>query len=421
MASEFEKNLDKYADIAVKVALNVQPGQRVLIGRPAHGVYGIPLELAPLVRLIVTKSYDMGARLVDVIWNDDELRLIRFQHAPRDSFEEFPKWRADAAIQSAENGDAMLSIYAENPDLLAGQDVDLLSKFTESNSKHMARYFEMVTLNAMNWAVMTAPVSGWAEKIFPDVSSEEAMARAWDTLFDICRVKTPDPVKAWQDHVSDLVSRCDYMNKKQYAALKLSAPGTDLTVGMPQNHIWTSTRMKTRAGTDFTANVPSEEIFTTPHNKKTEGVVTLTKPLNYGGSLIEGLKVTFSDGKVVEVAAKKGQEIANKMFETDEGARRLGEMALVPNSSPISQSGLVFFNTLIDENASSHIAFGRAYRFSVEGGGSMNDEEFEAVGGNTSLIHVDCMIGSGEMNVEGVTKDGAAEPVMKKGEWVFKV
>jgi aminopeptidase len=420
MSPDFEKYLNNYAEVAVKVALNVQPGQRVLIGRPAHGVYGIPIELAPLVRRIVAKAYDVGAKLVDVMWNDDELRLIRFKHAPAGTIEEFPTWRSAAAIEYAEAGEAMLSIYGEDPGLLAGQDVDMISKFTQSNSRHMAPYFEAVTKNLMNWAVMTAPVAGWTEKVFPGLSTEEANAKAWDTLFDICRMKGDDPVADWKKHVADLVTRSDYMNAKQYAALKLKSPDTDLTIGMPQGHIWCSTRMTTPSGTDFTANVPSEEIFSTPHNKKIDGYVTLSKPLNYGGSTIEGLRVTFSKGRVTEVHARKGEDLASKMLSIDDGAKSLGEIALVPHSSPISQSGLVFYSTLIDENASSHMAFGRAYRFGVKDGAKMSDDEFDAIGGNTSLIHVDCMIGSGEMDVDGVGADGSSEPVMRRGEWAFK-
>lgn len=419
MPSDFEKNLEKYAEVAVKVALNVQPGQNVLIGRPAHGVYGIPIELAPLVRPIVRKCYEVGAKLVDVMWNDDHLRLIKFQTAP-DTIEEFPTWRSDAAINAAENGDAMLSIYAEDPDLLAGQDVDLVSKFTQTNSKHMARYFQLVTVNNMNWAVMTAPVKGWVERLFPDLSPEKAMEKAWDVIFDICRLKNDDPVQAWKDHINDLAKRSDYMNAKQYDALKLKSAVTDLTIGMPKHHIWTCTKMKSKTGIDFTANVPSEEIFSTPHNKRIDGYVTLTKPLNYGGTLIEGLKVTFKGGKVVGAEATKNQELAEKVFATDEGSKSLGEIALVTHGSPISQSGLVFFNTLIDENASCHIAFGRAYRFGVKGGEDMNDEEFDEIGGNTSLIHIDSMIGSGDMDIDGTTADGKSEPVFRSGEWAFE-
>jgi aminopeptidase len=421
MPDDFERNLDKYAEVAVKVALNVQRGQRVLIGRPSHGVYGTPIELAPLVRLITAKSYDAGARLVDVIWNDDELRRIRFERADPKTIEEFPTWRSAAAIECAEAGDAMLSLYAEDPALLEGQDSELISRFTRANSKHMERYFQLVTVNNMNWAVMTAPIAGWVEKIFPKLAPKKAMEKAWDTLFDICRIKCADPVGAWKKHVRDMAARSDYMNKKQYKALKIKARGTDLTLGLPKNQVWTGTRVKSKSGIEFTANVPSEEIFTMPHNKKTDGYVTLSKPLHYGGKTAEDLRVTFKNGKVVDTKARKGADLAQKIFDTDEGARRLGEIALVPHSSPISRSGLVFHNTLIDENASNHIAFGRAYRFAVKGGEKMNDAQFDKVGGNTSLIHIDCMIGTGDTDIDGITAGGVKEPVFRAGEWAYQV
>jgi len=420
MTSDFDRKLDKYADVLVKVGLNLQPGQRLQIGWPAHGMYGIPLELAPLVRLVTTKAYDMGARLVEVIWNDDQLRLIRFQHAAKDTFEEFPKWRAEAIIESVKRGDAVLGIYAEDPDLLAGQDPDLVSTFRATNSKYMAPYFEMVSKNTTNWTVSTAPVDGWVDKVFPEIPKEERKAKFWDTLFEICRVNTDDPVRAWKDHIATMVKSSDYLNRKQFTALKYTGSGTDLTIGLPRNHVWTASRMKSKGGIDFTANVPTEEIFTTPHKDKTEGTVSLTKPLIYGGALIEGLTFTFSQGKLVEVKAKKGEEDVHKILDTDEGVRRLGEVALVPHSSPISQSGKLFYNTLIDENASSHIALGRAYRFGIEGGKTMSDDEFAAAGGNTSLLHIDCMMGSGDMDIDGLTEDGGREPVMRKGEWAFE-
>jgi aminopeptidase len=421
MPYDFKRNLGKYAEVAVKVALNVQPGQRVLIGRPSHGVYGIPIELAPLVRLITAKSYDAGARLVDVIWNDDELRRIRFEHADPKTIEEFPTWRSAAAIECAEAGDAMLSLYAEDPALLEEQDPELISRFTRANLKHMERYFQLATVNNMNWAVMTAPIAGWAEKIFPKLTPKKAMDKTWDTLFDICRIKCADPVDAWKQHVKDMAARSDYMNKKQYTALRIKAGGTNLTVGLPKGQIWTGTRTKSRSGIEFTANVPSEEIFTMPDNKKTDGYVMLSKPLHYGGRTAEGLRVTFKNGKVVDAKAEKGVELARKIFDTDEGARRLGEIALVPHSSPISQTGLIFHNTLIDENASSHIAFGQAYRYSIKDGEKMDDAQFDKVGGNTSLIHIDCMIGTGDTDIDGVTAGGAKEPVFRVGEWAYKV
>jgi len=422
MSSEFERNLDKYAEVIVKVGLNLQPAQRLLIiGMPHLGIYGTPLELAPLVRLIVTKAYQVGARLVDVMWNDDQLRLIRFQHAPRDSFEEFPTWRADAAFEVAKVGDAVLLIYAEAPDLLVKQDSTLITTVHQTNFKHTKPFSDLRVKNAMTWVVITAPVDGWPEKVFPDLPPEDRKAQFWDTIFELCRVKQPDPVSVWKNHVNELVTRRDYLNHKRYAALRLTAPGTDLMAGLPKGHVWRAARMTSQNGIDFTANIPTEEVFTIPHKDKTEGIVTSTKPLSFGGSLIEDFSLAFSEGRVVKATAKKGEESLCKLLETDEGASRLGEVALVPHSSPISQSGLLFYNTLIDENAASHIALGRALMFNIEGGEAMSDEEFAAVGGNHSLIHIDFMIGSGEMDVDGLTEGGMAEPIMRSGEWAFEV
>jgi aminopeptidase len=422
MSCEFERNLGKYAEVVVRVGLNLQPGQRLLIlGVPQLGIYGTPLELAPLVRLITTKAYQVGARLVDVMWNDDQLRLIRFQHAPRDSFEQFPAWRADGAFEVAKAGDAVLLIYAEDPDLLVGQDTTLITTAQRSGFKHMKPFSGLRERNAMNCAIITAPVDGWTEKVFPGLPPEDRKAQFWDTIFEICRVKQPDPVSAWKDHINELAARRDYLNAKRYAALKLAAPGTDLMAGLPRGHVWRAARMTSQDGIDFTGNIPTEEVFTAAHKDETEGVVASTKPLSFGGSLIEDFSLTFSKGRVVRATARKGEESLCKLLETDEGASRLGEVALVPHSSPISQSGLIFYNVLIDENAASHIALGGARRWNIEAGEVMSDDEFAAVGGNHSLIHTDFMIGSGEMDVDGLTEDGTAEPIMRSGEWAFEV
>lgn len=422
MPLDFERNLDKYAEVIVRVGLNLQPAQRLLIiGMPQLGIYGTPLELAPLVRLIATKAYQVGARLVDVMWNDDQLRLIRFQHAPRDSFEEFPTWRIDGAVEVTKSGDAVLVIYAEDPDLLVKQDSTLITNARQTDFRYAKPFSDLRRKNATNCAVITAPVSGWPEKVFPDLPPEDRKAQFWDTIFEICRVKQPDPVSTWQDHINELAARRDYLNHKRYAALKLTAPGTDLMAGLPRGHVWRAARMASQNGIDYTANIPTEEVFTIPHKDEMEGVVTSTKPLSFGGSLIEDFSLTFSEGRVVKATAKKGEESLHKLLETDEGASRLGEVALVPHSSPISQSGLLFYNILIDENAASHIALGQGMRFNIEGGEAMSDDEFTAVGGNHSLIHIDFMIGSGEMDVDGLTEDGTAEPIMRSGEWAFEV
>jgi len=421
MTSDHMRKLDKYADVILRVGLNFQPGQRLLIGWPGHGMYGTPIELAPLVRLVVEKAYKLGARMVDVIWNDDQLRLTRFKHAAKNTFEEFPIWRAEAAIEAAKAGDAMLVFYAENPDLLINQDVDLISTFNRTIAKHMAPFSEYISKNSTNWTVVTAPVEGWTEKVFPDLHAEKGELKFWDTIFEMCRINQDDPVKAWKVHIAELASRSEYLNHKQYASLKLTAPGTDLTVGLPMGHIWRGGQMTSQNGIEFTANIPTEEIFTTPHRGMTEGSVKLSKPLNYGGSLVEGLRLTFSEGRLTEINSRQGEEYLQKILKADEGANRLGEIALVPHSSPISRSGLLYYNILIDENASNHIALGDAYRFGVEGGEAMSDAEFASIGGNDSILHIDCMIGSDEMDIDGLSHDGGSEPLMRKGEWAFEL
>lgn len=419
MTRDFDRKLELYAEVILRIGLNLQADQRLLIGWPATGLYGVPLELAPLVRILTRKAYQMGARLVEVLWTDDQLRLIRFQHAARDSFEEFPEWRAQAAIASAEAGDAVLRVSAQDPDLLDGQDPDLISLFNATNAKHIMPFSRKVASAAINWCVVTAPVGGWAEKLFPGVPSDQAKERFWEALFEICRINQPDPLAAWQEHIDQLLSRSSHLNAKQYSALRLTAPGTDLTIGLPQGHIWSGARMRSQTGIDFTANIPTEEVFTTTHAGKTEGVVTMSKPLSYGGALMEGMRMTFSEGRLVQLSADRNESYFRQVLDIDEGARHLGEVALVPHSSPISRANRLFYTTLIDENAASHIAVGRGFPFAVQGGREMSPEEFAAIGGNHSMVHIDCMIGSGEMDVDGLREDGSAEPIMRAGEWAF--
>ena len=420
MSSEFEKNLEKFAEVIVKIGLNVQPGQRLLIGGPTTYSFGAPIELAPLVRLITKKAYQIGARLVEVMWDDNQLRLIRFQHAPRDSFEEYPTWRTDCQYKFGKEGDSVLLFAAWNPDLLKGHDTELMSTARNMYLKHRKTFSDLISRSAVNWSGITAPVDGWTEKVFPDVAPEDQKAKFWDIIFEICRVKNEDPIAAWEDHIKQLAARSKYLNKKRYDSLKLIAPGTDLIVGLPKGHIWGSARFRTQSGIDFIGNIPTEEVFTTTQKDKTEGVVTATKPLP-SDVMIKDFSLTFSKGQVVEATARKGEEYLHKILETDEGARRLGEIALVPHSSPISQSGFLFYNVLIDENASSHIAIGRGFKFALKNGGNMSDEEFSAVGGNISKTHIDFMIGSDKMDVDGITEDGKTEPIMRKGEWAFNV
>ncbi len=418
MSSEFEQNLEKYAEVILKVGLNLQPGQRLLI-QPFD--FSTPIfELAPFVRLLVRKAYQIGARFVEVFWNDPQLYLIRLQHASRDSFEEFSTWRRDASLEFTQKGDAKLTIDAFDPDLLIDQDLELMTIVERTALKHYKPVSELTMKNVTNWVTISAPVEGWANKVFPDLPPNNRKAKLWDKIFDICRVKQKDPVLAWNDHVNQLLARSKYLNHKQYTALKLNGPGTDLTIGLPKGHIWVGGREKSQNGIDFIPNIPTEEIFTVPHRDMTEGIVTATKPLPLN-IIIEDFTLTFSKGRVVSATAKKGKEMLDKVFEIDEGASYLGEIALVPHSSPISQSNLLFYNVLIDENASCHIALGKAYKPCLENGDKMSDEEFMTAGGNISLTHIDFMIGSGEMDVDGIIEDGTVEAIMRKGEWAFDV
>jgi aminopeptidase len=421
MHPDFEQNLEKYAEVIVRVGLNLQPGQKLLIGPPFHGILGVPVELAPLVRRIVTKAYQAGARLVEVMWTDDQLRLIRIRDAPHNSLEEFPAWRADAALDVATDGGAVLNLLAEDPNLLLEQDSSLVSTYRKTCLAHLKPFEDLRVKNAVNWSVVTAPVDGWTECVFPDLPPESREGKLWDTLFDICRIREADPISAWTSHLCELEARSDHLNQEEYSAIELQAPGTDLRIGLPRGHIWKSARMTTQGGIDFTANIPTEEIFTIPHKDRTEGVVTTTMPLSFEGAFMERITLTFCEGRIVRATARKGEESLHRLLDTDEGIKHLGEVALVPHSTPISSTGLMFYNILIDENASNHIALGRAYRSSLDDGEVMSDEEFAEAGGNDSLGHIDCMIGSGEMDVDGLKEDGTSEPIMRQGEWAFDV
>jgi aminopeptidase len=420
MDVNFDNQLEAYAELTLKVGLNLQPGQRLLIGVPIYNT-GVPLEAAPLVRLLVKKAYQMGARLVDVIWGDDEVLLARFQHASEDTFEEYPSWQAKALLDHVQRGDAILTVLGNDPDLLKDQNPELVTRLQQTVLKHTDPAMEYVRRSDINWSVIAVPVNGWAAKVFPDVVPEERIARLWDAIFHICRLDQEDPIKAWEDHTHELKVRSEFLNKKRYAVLNFTAPGTDIFVGLPEGHIWRSASTTNKQGVPYIANIPTEEIFTLPHKEKADGVVRASMPLSYGGAVMDDFSLTFKEGRVVRVQAKKGEPILQNLVETDEGASRLGEIALVSHGTPIAQLGLLFYNILIDENAATHFALGSAYKFGLEGGGTMSDEAFAAHGGNRSLVHIDFMIGSDEMDVDGITTEGAVEPIMKEGEWAFNV
>jgi aminopeptidase len=413
-----EERLRIYADLAIKIGLNLRPGQRLLIIGPlANG--GASLDSAPLVRHIVSSAYRAGSPYVETLWGDEPSMLLRFKHAPRDSFSQYSAWLPEALLHHVEGGHATLSVYANDPDLLKGEPPDLVGAVQQAVSRGVVPFRERISRNQTNWAVIAAAAPGWAARVFPTLAPEDALTRLWDAIAKMCRLDAPDPLAAWEAHLENLAARRDYLNRRQYCALKYSGPGTALTLGLPAGHVWISGRTDSLGGIPFTANLPTEEVFTVAHKDRVEGTVRSTKPLSYGGTLIENFSLRFAEGRVVEFHAERGEAVLRQLVETDPGAARLGEVALVPHSSPVSQSGLLFYNTLFDENAASHVALGSAYRFTLKGGDEMDDEEFARAGGNKSATHVDFMIGSGELDVDGVLASGAIEPLMRRGEWAI--
>ncbi len=417
MDPQFKKNLEKYAALTVKVGLNLQPGQKLILHHLRNG--GVPIETAPLVRELVKYAYMAGSPLVDVQWRDDQLTFAKYDHAPRDSFREFSAWKAQGLMDVINEGGTILTISAIDPDLLSGQDPVLVDQQQRTFLEHWKPVSAEIGKNTMNWCLISIPIDGWARKIFPNLPEEEQMPALWETIFNVCRVDRDDPIAAWKDHLNDLMARANYLNQKSYQKLHYTGPGTDLWLTLPEGHVWRSAGFESQGGISFTANIPTEEVFTLPDRSKTEGTVQSSRPLVYSGNVIDNFSLTFKEGRVVDFKAEVGQEYLENMLGVDDGARMLGEVALVPDSSPISQSGLLFYNTLLDENASCHLALGGAYRFSLEGGDKMTTDEFAARGGNSSLLHADFMIGSDQLNVEGFLENGESEPVLKDGEWAF--
>jgi aminopeptidase len=418
LIDDFERKLEKYAEVAVHIGNNLQPGQRLLIiGRWLNR--GVPLELTPLVQKITEVAYKAGAPFVDVIWADQKIDLLRHQYAPRDSFEEYPKWFLSALLEYLERGDALMVIFAENPELFKDQDQELVALATKTAIANYEPGLKYVTGNIVNWAGLSAPIKDWADLVLPDFPEEQRLDRMWEAIFKICRIDREDPIAAWKEHLAGLGERCAFLNEKRYSALRYKGPGTDLTVGLAPNHRWQSGGMTNTAGVTYTANIPTEEIFCLPDKRRAEGVVSASMPLSYGGNLIEGFQLTFREGRVVDVDVQKGETALKGILDMDEGARHLGEVALVPHSSPISQLGWLFYNTLFDENAASHIALGRGIRACLDGGPEMSAEDFDAAGGNYSKVHVDFMIGSEKLDIDGLSEDGSSETVMRGGDWVF--
>ena len=401
--------LDKLADVAVKVGLNLQEGQDLVITAP--------VEALPLVRRITAAAYRAGAGVVTPILSDAGITLARFENAQNASFDKAADWLYAGMAEAFEGNAARLAIVGEDPMLLAEQDPEKVSRAGKANSIAYKPALEKIANFDINWTIVSYPTVAWASRVFPDLPEAEAVEKLANALFSSSRVLDADPVANWTDHNANLRKRTAWLNEQRFDALHFSGPGTDLTVGLAEDHEWHGGASTATNGITCNPNIPTEEVFTTPHSARVDGVVRSTKPLSHQGSLIDDIEVRFEAGKIVEAKASKGEAVLQKLLDSDEGARRLGEVALVPHSSPISQSGVLFYNTLYDENAACHIALGQCYSKCFLNGGYLSSEEIAARGGNSSMIHVDWMIGSAEMDIDGILHDGTRVPVFRKGEW----
>ncbi|RKN71888.1 aminopeptidase [Paenibacillus ginsengarvi] len=408
-----QRDLEKYAELAVRVGINVQPGQTLVVTAP--------LSAAELVRLIAEKAYEAGAKNVHVEYNDEQLTRIKYKLAPEEAFTEYPMFRAKGWEEFAENGAGFLSIYSPNPDLLEGIDPQRIATATKTAGIALQGWRNYTMAHRVAWSLISTPTPEWASKIFPDLPEGEAESRLWEMILQAVRVDRDDPVAAWKEHNARLAKTVDYLNAKQYKQLVYHAEGTDLTVDMPDRHVWHGGSTENEKGVTFNPNMPTEEVFTMPHKDGANGVVRSTRPLNYGGNLIDNFTLRFENGKVVDFTAEKGYDTLKLLLDSDEGARRLGELALVPNRSPISDTKLVFYNTLFDENASCHFALGRAYPTTIEGGTEMTKEQLTEHGANDSLVHVDFMMGGPDLSIDGITQDGRTEPIFRDGNWAIEL
>ncbi|WP_164667515.1 aminopeptidase [Virgibacillus doumboii] len=404
---------EKYAELALQTGVNLQKNQALMINAPIEG--------ADFTRIVVRKAYEMGAKDVHINWVDDELTLLKYENAPDEVIANYPEWRVKLHDMYAEDGAAVLSIRSTNPDLLKDIDSSRVAKANKAAAQAMKNFRQYTMNDRITWSIISIPTGDWAQKIFPDKSKEDAIESLWDAIAKIVRVDQDDPVAAWDAHNETLKTAREILNEKSYKKLLFKAPGTELELELPEGHIWKGGSAVSEKGTTFNPNMPTEEVFSMPHKYGVNGTVSSTKPLNYGGSLIDNFSLTFKDGQVVDFKAEQGEDVLKHLLETDEGARRLGEVALVPHESPVSQSGLIFYNTLFDENASCHIALGKAYPTNIEGGASMSDEELDKHGVNDSLTHVDFMIGSEKLDIDGVLADGSTEAVFRNGTWALNV
>ncbi len=405
-----QQKLDHLAEVAIRVGLGLKAGQELVITAS--------LDSLSLAQRITEHAYRAGASLVTTLFTDDQATLMRYRFAPDESFDRAPKWLYDGMAAAYKSGAARLAIAGADPLLLSSQDTEKVSRANRATSIAYRPALDLIVRHEINWTIVASATPAWAAAMFPTDPPDVALGKLWDAIFQTSRINNDDPISAWKTHDAGLQKRAAYLNEKRYSALQYRGPGTDFRLGLADDHLWVGGGTTAGNGLYCVANIPTEEVFTTPHKDRADGTVSASKPLSYQGTMIEGIQVRFERGRIVEARATRGQAVLQDLISTDEGARRLGEVALVPHSSPIAHSGLIFFNTLFDENAASHIALGQAYTGCLRDGDKMTPEQLAAKGANDSLIHVDWMIGSSQLDIDGITASNVVEPLMRSGEWV---
>jgi len=405
------EKLDRLAEVAVRTGVNLQKGQDLIITAN--------MSALPLVQRIAVHAYKAGAGLVLPFFTDDAITLARYENADDASFDRAAGWFYEGLGKAYKGGAARMAITGDDPMLLAEQDAGKVARASKAVSIAAKPAMSPIVGFEVNWNIVAFPGAAWAARVFPDLPVEEAQRKLLDAIYDASRLDGDDPVKNWADHTAELKTRVKWLNEQNFEALKYTGPGTDLRLGLAEGHIWKGGASPALNGVVCQPNIPTEEVFTCPHAYKVDGTVSATKPLAYQGTVIRDISVRFEAGKIVDATASSGEAVFRDLLGVDDGSSRIGEVALVPHSSPISQSGTLFYNTLFDENASCHIALGQSYADTVSGGSDLGEDELKQKGANQSLIHVDWMIGSDDVDIDGSTRTGETVPVMRKGEWAF--
>ena len=408
----FNEKLQKYADLCVKLGVNIQKDQTLVIN--------CPIECADFARLVAESAYKNGAKEVVMFWNDEKFSKIKYTYSPQEVFESVPQWLADSRNYYGDLNCATIRIVASDPEIFKDVDSKKLAAENVALRKATKPFRDRIDAGHIAWNIVSVPSAAWAKKVFPDCTEQQAIEQLWNAIFKAVRVDQDDTIGAWNDHKETLFAKAKYLNEKQFVSFHYkNSIGTDLVVGMPDNYVFEGGGDKTLEGVYYFPNMPTEEVFSMPHREKVNGTVVSAMPLNYQGTLVKDFSITFKDGRVESITAKEGYEALSRLIDTDEGSHYLGEIALVPNKSPISDTGILFYNTLFDENASCHFALGSAYPTCIKDGLTYTKDELTKLGGNDSIEHQDFMVGTADLNITATDKEGNEVPIFINGNWAI--